>query len=177
VGKDIKNIIPESEEIKLDGARENINSAQNSNWFMSDPNLVQSLCHGTIPTHDTLNKIFQKMTDIEEKYQKIMQGQATPSGSVRTIGKMAQNSTSNLTTGSPAYRKSIKTFVKLNLESAVTIERDQSSEGRLSYLRENPMPIMSLSDANSSLEDDESSSVSQINQNIPPLPGKSLFLT
>jgi hypothetical protein len=177
VGIDIKNVIPESEEIKLNGARENIESVQNWGWLMSDPNLVQSLCHGTIPTQDKLNKIFQKMSDIEEKYQKILQGQATPSGHGGTISKMAQNSTSNLTTGSPGYQKSIKTFVTLNSDYLMNIERDQSSEGRLSTLKESLMPIMSLSHANSSSEDDESSSVSQMNQNKPPLPRKSLFLT
>jgi hypothetical protein len=174
---DIKNVIPESEEIKLNGARENIESVQNWGWLMSDPNLVQSLCYGTIPTQHTLNKIFQKMTDIEEKYQKILQGQATPSGPGGTIGKMAQNSTSNLTIGSPGYRKSIKTFAKLNSDYVMNTERDQTSERRLSILKESLAPIMSLTDANSSSEDDESGSVSQMNQNKPPLPRKSLFLT
>jgi hypothetical protein len=177
VGIDIKNVIPENEEIKLNGARENIESVQNWGWLISDPYLIQSLGKGTIPTQDTLDTIFQKMTDIEEKFRKILQGQGTLSGPGGTIGKMAQNSTSNLTTGSPGYQKSIKTFVKINSDYLMNIERDQTSEGRLSTLKESLTPIMSLSHSYSSLEDHESSSISQMNQNKPPLRRKSLFLT
>jgi hypothetical protein len=143
---------------------------------MSDPNLIQSLGKGTIPTQDMQNKIFQNMTNTEEKHQKILQGQRTPSGSSGTIGKMGQNSTSNLTTGSPAYRKSINTFVKLNSDFAITIERDQMSKGRLSTLKDSLKPITNRSHSHCSLKDDESSSVSQMNQTRPQLPWKSLFL-
>jgi hypothetical protein len=176
VGIDIKNVIPESEEIKLNEARDNIESVQNRGWLMSDPNLIQSLGKGTIPTQDMQKKIFQNMTDIEEKYQKILQGQRTPSGSSGTIGKMGQNSTSNLTTGSLAYRKSIITFEKLNSDSAITIERDQMSKGRISTLKESLTPITSRSHFKRSLKDDESNSISQMNQTRPQLPRKSLFL-
>ena len=176
VNMDIKNVIPESEKIKVNEVKEKIEFPQSRGLLMSDPNLVQSLSHGTIPPQDMLSKIFQKMMDIEETYQKILQSQTAPNGPNGTIGQMGQISISDLTTGSPDNRQSVPTLLKLNSDSGMTIERDQMSKGRLSTIKGSLMPITSVSHSNSSSKDDESSSDGQMNQRKPSTPRKSLFL-
>ena len=73
VNMDIKNVIPESEKIKVNEVKKKIEFLQSRGLLVSDPNVVQSLSHGTIPSQDMLSKIFQRMMDIEETYKKILQ--------------------------------------------------------------------------------------------------------
>jgi hypothetical protein len=176
VNMDIKNVIPESEKIKVNEVKKKIEFLQSRGLLMSDPNLVQSLSHGTIPPQDMLSKIFQKMMDIEETYQKILQSQTAPNGSNGTMGQMGQNSISGPTTECPDILQSVSTLVKINSDSGMTIERDQMSKGRLSTPKESLMPITRVSHSNSSSKGDESRSDSRMNQIKPPTPRKSLYL-